>query len=221
MSSTQCRPFSIPQWPRTNWPARSAFSNSWLLRKYARSFDVFCWVCRSRSTITIDSRPFQRFRSLIQSISVLVHTRRTSSRPCSEHAERRDDNALRTEIEEGHRQLKCFWELAKLTARCFSLVLSQLIFVILTANLLQVFLRKHQADHPERQRRTRTRALQLLVPTATVIMIYCQNRFATLTTLEYSELLLTLSEPSRLKILDKTRRLRRNLDQHLKLARPP
>ena len=139
----------------------------------------------------------------------------------SEHAQRRDDYALRTEIEEGHRQLKCFWDMAKFTARCFSLVLSQLIFVILTANLLQVFLRKHQADHPERQRRTRTRALQLLIPTATVIIIYCQNRFATLTTLEYSELLLTLSEPSRLKILDKTRRLRRNLDQHLKLARPP
>ncbi|MBI4869201.1 MAG: transposase [Candidatus Wallbacteria bacterium] len=139
----------------------------------------------------------------------------------AEHAQRRDEYSLRTEIEEGHRQLKCFWDLASFTSRSFSLVLNQVVFVILTANLLQVFLRKHQAEHPERQRRTRTRALQLLVPTASVIIIYCQGRFATLTALEYSELLLTLAEASRLKILDKTRRLRRNLDARLRLARPP
>lgn len=139
----------------------------------------------------------------------------------AEWAQRRAEYAVRTEIEEGHRQLKCFWDLAKFTSRAFSLVLNQIVFVILTANLLQIFLRKHQAEHPERQRRTRCRALQLLVPTASKIIIYCQNRFATLTPLEYSELLLTLSEASRLKILDKMRRLRRNLGEHLKLARPP
>lgn len=139
----------------------------------------------------------------------------------AEHAQRRDEYSVRTEIEEGHRQLKCFWDLARFTSRSLSLVLGQVVFVILTANLLQIFLRKHQAEHPERQRRTRPRALELLVPTASVIIIYYQNRFATLTPLEYSELLLTLCEPARLKILDKTRRLRRKLGECFKLARPP
>lgn len=139
----------------------------------------------------------------------------------AEQAQRRDEYSLRTEIEEGHRQLKCFWDLARFTSRAFSMVLGQIVFVVLAANLLQVFLRKHQATHPERQRRTRPRALHLLVPTASVIIIYCQNRFATLTPIEYSELLLTLAETPRRKILDKMRRLRRELTGRLKLARPP
>ncbi|MEK7756759.1 MAG: transposase, partial [Planctomycetota bacterium] len=47
-------------------------------------------------------------------------------------ADRREEYHLRTDIEEGHRQLKCFWDLTKFTSRAFSLVVNQVIFVALT-----------------------------------------------------------------------------------------
>jgi hypothetical protein len=135
--------------------------------------------------------------------------------------ERREEYSVRTDIEEGHRQLKCFWDLADFSSRAFSLVLNQIVFVLLTANLLQIFLHKQAKKRPEFPRRTRTRALELLTPTASVIVIYCDNRFAIFTPLEYTEILLTLSEAARIKILEKTRQLRRNLAEQLCLARPP
>lgn len=133
--------------------------------------------------------------------------------------QRRSEYALRTEIEEGHRQLKCFWDLAGFTSRAFSMVLNQIVFVLLAFTLLQLFLR-----HDPRKdlgRRSRPRQLDRLLATATVIIIYCDTRFATLTPLEYTELVLTLSEAARKKVLDKTRRLRRDLVAELRPARPP
>ncbi len=137
-------------------------------------------------------------------------------------ATRRDEYALRTEIEEGHRQLKCFWDLARFTSRAFSLVLNQLVFVMLAFNLLQLFLRTEvKEERHELPRRSRPRQLERLLSSASVIIIYCDTRFATLTPLEYTELLLTLSDTARHKILEKTRRLRRDLVTELRPARAP
>ena len=131
----------------------------------------------------------------------------------------RDEYALRTRIEEGHRQLKCFWDLAKFTARAFSLVLNQIVFVILAFNLLQVFLLRQK--RAKLNRRSRPRVLDQLLPTNTVIIIYCRNRFATISPLDYTELVLTLEEEPRKKILEKTRRLRKQLTHEIEPARPP
>lgn len=60
-----------------------------------------------------------------------------------------------------------------------------------------------------------------LRPTMTVILIFYQAYVARLTPLEYQELLLTLQEPARQKILAKTRRLRRRLTHQLDHARSP
>lgn len=137
-------------------------------------------------------------------------------------ATRRDEYAIRTEIEEGHRQLKCFWDLAGFTSRAFSLVLNQLVFVMLAFTLLQLFLRTEvKEERHELPRRSRPRQLERLLISASVIIIYCHTRFATLTPLEYTELLLTLSDTARHKILEKTRRLRRDLVKELRPARPP
>lgn len=134
-------------------------------------------------------------------------------------ARRRDEYALRTEIEEGHRQLKCFWDLADFSSRHFSLVLNQVLFVLLTYNLLQLFLLRQA--RPELTRRTRPRVRHQLLPSDSVILIYCDQRFATLSPLAYTELLLTLAEEARRKILEKTRRLRRQLAGELAHPRPP
>jgi len=134
-------------------------------------------------------------------------------------AERRAEYALRTEIEEGHRQFKCFWDLGSFTSRAFALILNQILFVLLAYNLLQIYLRS--LPRPDLSRRTRPRLRGQLLPSASVILLYCQNRFATLSPLEYTELLLTLAPQARDKILEKTRRLRRELLEELRRPRAP
>ena len=134
-------------------------------------------------------------------------------------AARRDEYHLRTRIEEGHRQLKCFWDLTQFASRAFALVVNQVVFVALASTLLQLFLREH--GRAELNRRTRPRVRDQLLPSAAVILIYCDQRFATVTPLEYTEVLLSLAEPARRKILAQARRLRRELRDALPNPRPP
>ena len=39
---------------------------------------------------------------------------------------------LRTDIEERHRQVKCFWDLTRIHSTAWSLIVNQLVFVCLT-----------------------------------------------------------------------------------------
>jgi hypothetical protein len=131
----------------------------------------------------------------------------------------RQEYALRETVEERHRQLKCFSDIEAFTSRAFNLIANQVVFVLLTYSLLQWYLLRisRKALNPK----TPTRTLELLRPTLTVIVIYYQNYMAFLTPLQHQELVLTLSEPARKKILTKTRRLRRSLAHQLDHARPP
>ena len=52
---------------------------------------------------------------------------------------------LRTAIEERHRQYKCFWDITRMTACKFTLVLSQVLFVLLAYTLFQGYLFLHHA----------------------------------------------------------------------------
>jgi hypothetical protein len=134
-------------------------------------------------------------------------------------AQSRRDYRLRPHIEERHRQLKCFSDLEVFTSRAFSLVVHQVVFVLLTYSLLQwYFLR---IGRKELNAKTRTRTLDLLRPTTTTIVIYYQNYVAYLSPLEHQELVLTLGEEAREKILAKTRRLRRHLAEQLQHPRAP
>ncbi len=139
--------------------------------------------------------------------------------PIREPAHTRQDYELRVTIEERHRQLKCFSDLESFPSRALSLVVNQVVFVLLTYSLLQWFLLR--IGRKELNPKTRSRILELLRPTLTVIVIYYQNYLACLTPLQHQELVLTLSESARKKILAKTRRLRRSLAHALDHARPP
>jgi hypothetical protein len=139
--------------------------------------------------------------------------------PIHEPARTRQQYGLRTSIEERHRQLKCFSDLESFPSRAFSLVVHQVVFVLLTYSLLQWFLLR--IGRKELNPKTRTRALDLLRPALTVIILYYQNYMAFLTPLQHQELVLTLDESARKKILAKTRRLRRSLAHALDYARPP
>lgn len=134
-------------------------------------------------------------------------------------AQARSDYALRTAIEERHRQLKCFSGLDDFSSRAFNLIVNQVAFVLLTYSLLQWHLL--QQRRPQLNRKTRPRLLDLLRPTWTVILIYYQNYVAFLTPLEHQEMVLTVSEPARKKILAKTQKLRRGLAHQLQNPRAP
>lgn len=139
--------------------------------------------------------------------------------PVPDPARSREDYQLRTRIEERHRQLKGFSDLEHFSSRSFNLVVNQVVFVLLTYSLLQWYLLR--TARKELNRKTRTRTLELLRPTTTVILIYWQGYVACLSPLEHQELLLTLSPTARKKILAKTRRLRRSLVHQLDHARAP
>ena len=145
---------------------------------------------------------------------MLVDTGNSGKGACA-----RDDYRLRTGIEERHRQLKCFVDLMEFTSRKFSLICNQVVFVALCYSLMQLFLlRIKRADL---NRRTEPQIRRQLMPTDSFIIVYYCNRFALFTTAEYTEILLTLSAEASKKILEKIRRLRRELTQELKLVRAP
>ena len=141
------------------------------------------------------------------------------TKPIVRAAEIRNEYGLRTTIEERHRQLKCFSGIDDFSSRAFSLVVNQVTFVLLTYSLLQWYLLR--ADRKQLNRKTPSRILELLRPVFSVIVIYHQNYVAFLDPLEYQEMVLTLTEPAREKILVKTRKLRRGLAHSLQSPRAP
>jgi len=126
---------------------------------------------------------------------------------------------LRTAIEERHRQYKCFWDLTRMHSCAFSLVVSQVLFVLLTYTLLQAHLLLRQRQRLNRL--TRTSVLDLLAPTLEVVAVYSQQRFCLLSLPEFARILLTLEEAARKKLRKKIRRFEKNLDGLLHNPRPP
>ena len=141
------------------------------------------------------------------------------TKPIVRAGEIRNEYGLRPAIEERHRQLKCFSGIEDFSSRAFSLVVNQVTFVLLTYSLLQWYLLR--TDRKQLNPKTQSRILELLRPVFSVIVIYYQNYVAFLDPLEYQEMVLTLTEPARKKILAKTRKLRRGLAHQLQNPRAP
>jgi len=118
----------------------------------------------------------------------------------------RDLYRLRTDIEERHRQVKCFWDLTRFHSTAWNLLVSQSVFVSLTYSLLQIHLLR--LGHEELNRRT-WRTTRRLLPDADRVIIYRQQYFAFVTLLEHTELTLSLEGKARRKALAKARRLQR------------
>lgn len=116
----------------------------------------------------------------------------------------RDLYALRADIEERHRQVKCFWDLTRFQSTAWSLVVSQTVFVCLTYSLLQIHLL--QQGHEELNRRTWPTGRRLL-PDGDRVIIYRQQSFAFFTLLEHMDMTLNLEGQARRRAQAKTRRL--------------
>ena len=114
---------------------------------------------------------------------------------------------LRPGIEEDNRQEKCFWDLSAFRSPAFPLVVNQVVFVELAYSLIQLFLRR--VERGELTGTTRGRLLDALLPQENTLFLYYAGRYGAFGAYEYQELLLTLPEGARRKVLGKTRRLRR------------
>ena len=141
------------------------------------------------------------------------------TRKVKDAAAARNEYRLRSAIEERHRQLKCFLDLTEFTSRALSLIVNQVVFVLLAYTLLQLYLRRR--GRTDLTRRTLPRVRSQLMPTRSVVIIYHGERFALLSVLEYTRLLLTLAEAARKKLLAKTKRLQQVQAREFTLIRSP
>ena len=124
-------------------------------------------------------------------------------------AHTRSTYALRTAIEERHRQYKCFWDMARMPSRKFSMVVTQVLFVLPAYTLMQahLFLRHRQ----EMNSRTRERVMQFLNPTLEVVAVYYRQRFCLLSLAEFGVILLELDETARAKLPPKIKQIKRDV----------
>lgn len=139
-----------------------------------------------------------------------------STEPIRNPHDKRDEYGIRTEIEERHRQLKCFWDITDFHSRSLSLVCNHVIFVALTYSLIQLYLRRQR----ETALANRANLQKILRARATYVIIYYMNYYAVLTPLEHQELVVTLNKTAAKKILAKTRKLKAQLKNALPNPRP-
>lgn len=126
---------------------------------------------------------------------------------------------LREAIEERHRQTKVFWDLTDFHAPDFNLVTNQVVFVALMYTLLQMQL--FAENHPELNRLTRRSLLHQMLPYSNHLVVYAKQYYAFFDAPEYTELVMTIEEPGKSKLLRKVRRIRRDYLGGLKFPRSP
>ena len=99
------------------------------------------------------------------------------------------------------------------------MVVNQVVFIMLTYNLLQLHLLKKQRQ--EMNKKTLPRVRQQLLPSDNHIIIYYQNYYALIKPIELVQFLVALGEEARNKIGKKCRRLRLELNEVMRNPRPP
>jgi hypothetical protein len=126
---------------------------------------------------------------------------------------------LRETIEERHRQTKVFWDLTKFHSPDFNLVSNQVVFVGLMYTLLQMQL--YAENHPELNRLTRQSLLHQLRSTDNHLVVYAKQYYAFFDAAEYTEIVMTVEEPGKSKLLRKVRRIRKDYLEGLTFPRSP
>lgn len=111
---------------------------------------------------------------------------------------------LRTGIEERHRHLKCFWDLAEFTSPCFDLVVNQIVFTALTYSLLQQQILRQ--GRKALNKASKSRMLEELVPVSDAVIVYTDNYYAVFSKLDYTDMVLDVPEAARGKLRELIRR---------------
>lgn len=105
---------------------------------------------------------------------------------------------LRVHIEERHRHLKCFWDLAEFTSPCFALVVNQIVFTALTYSLLQQQILKQARKALNKA--SKSRMMEELVPVSDHVIVYTDHYYAVFDCLEYTNMVLDVPEAPREKL---------------------
>lgn len=105
---------------------------------------------------------------------------------------------LRVLIEERHRHLKCFWDLAEFTSPCFALVANQIIFTVLTYSLLQQQILRQARKALNKA--AKSRMMEELVPVSDHVIVYTDGYYAQFDKLEYTAMVLDVPENARQKL---------------------
>jgi len=113
---------------------------------------------------------------------------------------------LRVHIEERHRHLKCFWDLAEFTSPCFALVVNQIVFTALTYSLLQQQILRQA--HKALNKASKSRMMEELVPVSDHVIVYTDQYYAVFDKLEYTDMVLSVPESARQKLRELIKRKR-------------
>ena len=126
---------------------------------------------------------------------------------------------LRVLIEERHRHLKCFWDLAEFTSPNFALVVNQIIFTALTYTLLQQQILKQARKALNKA--TKKRLLEELVTAPTYITVFTDQYYGTFHNLEYTDMALSVPEEARQKLRILIKKKKREMCLAIAKAHPP
>ena len=107
----------------------------------------------------------------------------------------------RTCIEERHRQLKGFWDLAKFSSPCFSLVLTQITFKLISYSLMQLYLVR--SDMAELARKTISTIKKKERAGECVIILYSGSHYGVFNLDEYSFTLMNLEDDYKKRLTKK------------------
>lgn len=132
-----------------------------------------------------------------------------STRPYDQPQQAQEDYRLRTQIEERHRLLKCFYDLTDFSSRTFSAIAAQVVMVLLSYSLRQWQLWKIQqqklaAKTPELMRRSLNIKKEYVV-------IYKGHAYTQMPLVTFSRELLELEGEARLKALSKIKELEKSM----------
>ena len=113
---------------------------------------------------------------------------------------------LRIHIEERHRHLKCFWDLAEFTSPCFDLVVNQIVFTALTYSLLQQQILRQ--GNKALNKASKSRMMEKLVPVSDAVIVYTDHYYTVFDKLDYTDMVLDVPESARQKLRELIRHKR-------------
>jgi len=107
----------------------------------------------------------------------------------------------RTCIEERHRQLKGFWDLAKFSSPAFSLVTTQIIFKLVSYSLMQLYLAR--SDMAKLARKTISTIVKKERAGECVVILYSGTNYGVFDLDEYSFILMKLKTDAKKRLTKK------------------
>ncbi len=128
-----------------------------------------------------------------------------------------DRYGLRVAIEERHRHIKCFWDIADFKSTDLNLVVNQVVFTLLTYTLLQQHLLRQGKQALNKA--TQSRLREKLVPVAEHITVFTDQRYARFSTYEYTAMVMAVPETARARLA--VRLNQRQREFHYGLAQAP